>query len=370
MVAWTLPLAILAAVAVDVLSARSLRRDYIDAHKNTAIELLGERRQPVELHPNTGEGELRVWLFGASSFAAPDRVVFPSKLSARYAAQGRTVVIDNLAWEGFTTADLARRAEQAAEQAVAEGIQPDIVVFYEGHNDVTTTFHAAMGFPAANPWAYPVSALTALPAWVWTAGWTQFPEGGGYRFFRNRRMGALFRLYQQLGLVQFEPEDFTPLVDHILDHYVPNIDRTRAVAASLHADFIVVTPVGNLLMRPYGPVNVIDPLYDAGVAEPDYERRMSVLLQARDAEVFTSDMRTKSVMIDALRQYASTSPDPGQLLQLCDLERALFDRQAPMDDSMFVDPLHFSDLGFEQMADVVFGCLQRWEEARGERGAP
>lgn len=361
---WLFLLSVVGTVAVDVVTARGINREMLASRATYAEELLGERRQPVTLQPSQGDDELRVWLFGASSFAAPDRIVFPNKLSSRYGTAGRTVVIDNLAWEGFTTADLARRAEQAAEEARRLGIQPDVAVFYEGHNDVTTTFHAALGFPAANPYSYPVSAFTTLPAWLVHQGWQEYPQGGGYRFYRNRRVGDLLRAYQRVGLLHVDPDAFTPLIDHIVAGYVPHIDQTRATMSALGADFIVVTPVGNLLRRPLGPIQVTDTLYDQAMATEDYDARMALLLQARDAETFTSDMRTKSVMIDALRRYTAAPPDPARQLRLCDLEAALFAQRAPMDDTMFVDPLHFSDAGFERLADVVFDCLIAWETAR------
>jgi lysophospholipase L1-like esterase len=352
---WLLPFAVVAAVAVDVVSARRIDGAFLEARRGAAAELLGVRTRPFELEP--ASNATRVWLFGESSFAAPDLQQVPMRLRAHAEARGETLVVDNLASEGFTSADILQRVQEALRAAEAAGVQPDIAVLYAGHNDVTTTFHAAMGFPAADPWGFPASALVAAPYYLAGGVWRDAPGLQGFRFYRNRFVGGLLRRYQQAGWVHFQAEDFAPLRAEIEANYAPRIRQMAGALAARGVPLMVMTPIGAIAVRPEGPIQVIDPLFDAASRASSRAERVAAWLAARDAETFTSDMRAKSFMLEALRQLGPDAKGGPAPISVCDLERGLAATDFPFDATMFEDPLHLSPAGFDVMVAFLDGCL-------------
>ncbi len=360
---WLLPASVVVALAADVLAARRIDRAFLEARRGTAAELLGVRSRPFELAPPADAR--RVWLFGESSFAAPDLEQVPRRLRAHAAARGVELVVDNLASEGFTTADILQRIREALEAAQVAGVRPDIAVLYAGHNDVTTTFHAAMGFPAADPWGFPASAIVAAPYYIGGGVWRDAPGLQGFRFYRNRFVGGLLRRYQQAGWVRYEAEDFSPLLDEIEAHYAPRVREMAEALAAQGVPLMVMTPIGAVSIRPEGPIQIVDPLFAAAADAPGRTEQVAAWLAARDAETFTSDMRAKSFMLNALRDLgpdALLGPAP---VSVCDLERGLVQTDFPFDATMFEDPLHLSPAGFDVMVAYLDGCLAaQWQGPR------
>jgi lysophospholipase L1-like esterase len=116
---------------------------------------------------------------------------------------------------------------------------------------------------------------------------------------------------------------------------------------------LLATPVGQLAMQPYGPLESATRLWEAAGSADTYDARMALLLAARDAEVWTPDMRAKTPMNDILRQTAAAHDD----VSMCDIERAFLDQQLPFDGSMFTDPVHFSAEGRRHLAEGFVACL-------------
>ena len=366
---WSLPLAIVGMVALDVHAARRIDADFLASRRGVAAALLGVRSRPFELRPAAAGDEYRVWLFGESSFASPDPFQVPTRLEGHATARGEAIVVDNLASEGFTSADILQRVHEALDAASTAGVKPDIAVLYAGHNDVTTTFHAAMGFPAADPWGFPASALVAAPYYVVGGVWRDAPGLQGFRFYRNRFVGGFLRRYQQLGLVHYESSDFAPILDEIALHYAPRVNAMAEALGARGVSLMLMTPIGAVAVRPEGPIQVVDPLFAAAESAETRAGQVSAWLAARDAETFTSDMRAKTFMLEALRAMgpdAHAGPAP---VSVCDLERGVAATDFPFDRTMFEDPLHLSPAGFDVMVAYLDGCLQGQRPAARAAGA-
>lgn len=353
---WLVVLAPLVALMTDLLSARR----YQDPHWIRArVDRIDALRETVQLPVAFAEGSEalpQVWVFGASSVAAPSREAFTEPLLEVLRGLEQPVVVHNFGVPGLTSWSVVQRVRDVREAAA--GRQPDLVVLYTGHNDVTYTYHAALGTPGANPWSYPFAGLVAGVAWTLaSADEVDYADPGAFRWYRHRFVPPMLMRFQRAGLLRLRTEDFAPLEVRVREAWADNVEQMLSPFVAAGVPVLLVTPVGALAWPPAGALDGAVALYEAGMAEPDYAMRMRLLRAARDAELFTSDMRAKSSMLDHLRRRAPAAPASGVAVALCDVEAAFDARELPWDTSMFVDPLHFSTEGYAQLTEVVGGCI-------------
>lgn len=343
---WLIVLLWLVWLGVDVLRARRLQDPGWIASRVDAVDAWKEgRREPITLLPDV-PGSRRVWILGSSSVAAPSRDRFTRPLVRHLEASATPVVVDNHGWEGMPTWDEVTRFEDAWAAAAEQAIRPDVVVFYGEHNDITYTFHAALDLPHFD-------ALTGL-AWVFSGeAFRPHDAGATYWFYGHRRAPRLLRTLQEVGLLTLDPAAFQPLVEHALGTFRTNVDTIVASARAHGVPIVLVTPTGNYASEPFGPLQSTTNVWRAALAEPDPQRRLQGLMAARDAETFTSDMRMKSPLLDALR--ARHAPDQG--VWVCDVEADWITRGVAFGGENFVDPVHFSEAGYDALTRSIAACL-------------
>lgn len=336
-----------ALLAKDLLAVRVYEdpdaiRDRVDA-----IDGYEGHTEPVQLEPDTPD-HTRIWVLGSSSVAAPHRDAFTRPLAA--ALDDHAVQVTNLGWEGMTSWDLRQRLETALAVADERGHSIDAAVLYLGHNDITYTYHFALAMPR----------FDALIAPVWVAVGEPFRErddGDAYWLFAHRRVPRILDALQNAGWITLQPSTFEPLEERAVSRFGVELDRMLSTLARRDVPVLIVTPVGNLETRPFGVVQQTGRLWEDGMAATDEAQRLSLLMQARDSEVFTPDMRAKSALLDVMRSRA-VAPAPGAPVQLCDLETRLPAKGLHLGDDLFDDPVHLSEAGFDAITHTIADCLR------------
>lgn len=334
-----------ASLAADISEVQGWAEPGVIAGRVDAVDSAEYHAHPIDLPPDR-DAEARVFFFGSSSIAAPSRQAFDASLQAALDDAGRDLQFDNLGWDGLTSWHVRQRLQETFDQADTRGIVPDLVVLYYGHNDVTYTYHYALDKPGFD-------ALFGF-SWVLTGeAFREHDAGHTYFFYKHRRVPFVLDVLQRRGLVTLPADAFEPLLPKTLDGYRASTDGIVADLQARGVPLLLATPVGQLAMQPYGPLESATRLWEAAGSADTYDARMALLLAARDAEVWTPDMRAKTPMNDILRQTAAAHDD----VSMCDIERAFLDQQLPFDGSMFTDPVHFSAEGRRHLAEGFVACL-------------
>ena len=115
------------------------------------IDGVGLRRtvQPPPSGANGAEKRLRIFMFGGSTVHgqfARDEHTIPSRLAARLAADGISCEITNFGQLGY----VSTQEVLALELELRQGNVPDLVVFYDGANDLTATLQNQVGGETIN----------------------------------------------------------------------------------------------------------------------------------------------------------------------------------------------------------------------------
>lgn len=359
-------LAWLALLAKDVWATKRYEDPAWVAAQVHAIDHYGGHTEPLTLEPDAPGADGRILVLGSSSVAAPNRSNFTDPLVRHLAEAGRNIQVTNIGWEGMTSWDLRARLDTALAQVDQGDLTVDGVVLYLGHNDVTYTLHYALAMPR----------FDALIAPTWVAVGEPFRErdaGDQYWIFAHRRVPRILKLLQEVGWLHLEPETFAPLEEAAVARFRTEVGAMVDTLRARGIPVLLVTPVGNLDTEPYGPIQVTTRLWQEGLATEDPAVRLQLLLLARDSEVFTPDMRAKSSLLNVLRDLG-THPGPQVPVQLCDLEVRLPAKGLGIGDDLFVDPVHLSEVGFDETTGVIAGCLLEGvlapDETDGEPLAP
>jgi hypothetical protein len=102
-----------------------------------------------------------------------------------------------------------------------------------------------------------------------------------------------------------------------------------------------------------GPLPELRDLHAAAMKSKEYLERHRLLTQARDLEIYTSDIRAKSVVLDYLRQLRRKN------VHVLDLESALVRARIEFGANIFTDYFHFNKRGHAIIERHLFNLLER-----------
>ena len=280
-----------------------------------------------------------VYAFGESSLVLSDGKTFPEYLQQRHA----DLRVVNFGVSGIDSFVVRQRVEEALSVA-----KPDVVVLYYGHNDYNNAYQEyimpnffqqfdlflRISYRFHNKNRPPGVLLADNPYWF-------------SRLIRPK----FFQFFEQLGMLDIDIRDYEPINQMILDYYVRNNDAIIDMALSQNIPVVLITPVGNLHAEPFGDIHVTTALYKKGMASQDYDDSLKYLKSARDAEIFTYDMRAKSPLIDYIRNYER----PG--VYVLDLEKKLEQMRFGFGYGEFLDYFHFNDKSHSLLADIIYDFM-------------
>lgn len=305
----------------------------------------------VPLDPKRGDRV--VYVFGGSSVVLQeyDRS-FPALLEGRLNREEGGFRVFNFGACTLDTFSVRHRAVQAMERN-----RPDLVVVYAGHNDWINPYRQVIKPEFFLVWNSPI--LYQMLEWYYLMFHlplsnllSEFEgEPAFWAFLEYRLEPRINHWLQWAGLVRFPREAFAEFDRIILEAAQKNVRALLDKARSSGIPVVLVTPVGNLALRPFGIDGSSFELYKAGMAEKNYRQRIELLLEARDEEAFTFDMRAKSAFIDWLRGLQG----PG--VHVLDLEKALMDRGFDFDEGDFCDYVHFEIETHRLTAELIHWFL-------------
>lgn len=287
--------------------------------------------QPLDVKP----GERVIYAFGGSSLVAPMGESFPEEVQRGAQAAGLPWRVFNYGNYGFDSYSVRVRLKVALQHR-----PPDLVLIYSGHNDFTYSY-----WNLVLPQLYLVSGAPVLQALA-RLGYAlgkmfqhREPGNPGPPFEKFRRASlepAMFRLVNRsLGLFAGRKALFEKVNKLALQAYEKNMAAMLRICREAGVPVLLVTPVFNLHFRPTGLDGEAEELFNRGLAAASYEQRIKLLVQAKDADVFSGMIRAKSSLLDYLRGLQA--PPAVSVLQL---DKALYSTEQPLDGTQFEDSLH------------------------------
>ncbi|MFW6231192.1 MAG: SGNH/GDSL hydrolase family protein [Nanoarchaeota archaeon] len=211
--------------------------------------------------------------------------------------------------------------------------KPDIVIVYMGHNDFTYRFPGIETFQIFYKIGFMLSPRKE-----------QF--GNSYWFERAYK-GPLFKLLQETGLISFNDTLIRENTPAIVGRYKQNMDDIMRTLKEKNISTIIMTPISNLELEPYGDIDTATAFYDEAMHEDSYGKRIELLERARDAEIFTRIIRAKS----GINEYLRSIDKEG--ISIFDLENTFKQKNFSFGDQHFRDRVHFRDETHKMVAEEL-----------------
>lgn len=298
----------------------------------------------VPLDPPDDAAHL-IYVVGASSVVLPSAdTVFAAGLEQRLNRNGRTFRVANLGRVGITSGTML-----ATVRAALAVRAPDALILYEGHNDYNYAYREAVLPGSAT---LDVLARTSLRLYQLDppSYWAMRSE------IIDPRIG---RWLQQLGLVRIDPA-LVDLVDAAALHWFEsNVEAILAEAGSRGVPVVLITPISNLEIEPFGVGTAAADAYRDGMRAGAYADRVALLRRARDLDAFNALKRAKS----GVGEYLRSRRGPG--IHVLDLEQRLIDEQFGFNWDAFVDALHLRPETHARVAEHLHALLVDERVCRG-----
>lgn len=285
------------------------------------------------------DSKLTVYLFGASSLVLSDGAVFHDYLEEAH----DDLQVVNFGISAIDSLTIRQRVAEAFTIA-----RPDIMVLYYGHNDYNVVYHLYIlpnyfsQFDCLLRLSYPFRDRSRPEA--------LFADDEYDVFYRLNRP-KLFSRFQRLGLVTIDHDAYLAVNNLILDYFKKHNEAILEMAATHGVPVVLITPVGNLRAEPHGDLSTTA-LYRKGMAATDYRESIEHLKMARDAELFTYDLRAKSALVRYIRELRHPN------VHVLDLEKKLEEMRFGFGGEDFVDYFHFNDRTHRLIADVIYDFLK------------
>lgn len=283
----------------------------------------------------------KVFIFGGSTLLLSDGGVFPDYLEE----VGDNLQVVNLGVSGIDSFSVRERVRETL--AVA---RPDLIVINFGHNDINCAYqgYILQAYFTQFDW------LLRIP-YAFSDNSQPVSKFAPLEFFWYKRLyrPRLFNAFQRLGLLKINGKDYEPINRLILDYFIRNSSAIMDMAAAQNIPVVFMTPIGNLRAEPYGDITTTTEWYRKGLATNDYDQAIKYLKMARDAELFTYDLRAKSAIVEYLRSIQRPN------VYVLDLEKTLEKRHFSFGSDVFLDYFHFADQTHRLTADIIRDFLAR-----------
>ena len=256
----------------------------------------------------------------------------------------------NLGVNGIDSYSIKQRLRQSLKAAP---VKPALVVFYMGHNEFNNAYDSVIkkGFP---DFAYLLKPLYVVSP----KQQERIIAPMAYRWFSRLKRPALIEALQRAHVVTVR-DSLRPQYDQvILRHFEMNLAEMLDGLAAAGIPALIVTPIGNYSARPFGSASAVDDPYRHGMAEPEYQKRMSWLIRAKDNELLTYDIRAKSVLTSSVMALRRKG------VAMINLEAECLADGFRFDDSNFLDYFHLKSSGHQMIAQKISARILNEPELR------
>jgi lysophospholipase L1-like esterase len=336
-----LVVALLLWVGIDLLRLRSIDTEDLQASFDAALASRSSH-EPRQLDGAMARRskEPTIWALGASSLVFPESETFVEQLAARLRVTNPSLSVENLGVSGVESSALVEHFEKALASPMSP---PDLLLVYAGHNDYNVLYHTSLAreFDVLEPFFYLLGSVTRPGL------------RHGLTVYLRSRVPPLLERLQQSHLVDFSHLDLRAVNQAIARRLEENLQQIISRCRALGIPVMLVTPVGNLLARPYGSIGVTSAAFHWGQALPDGPWRLSLLRAAQEGEFTTYDIRAKAPGISAIKSLAG----PGVVV--VDLDLWLEERGMRLDERLFSDYFHFTSWGHARVTDCLMEEMVR-----------
>ncbi|MBD3425644.1 MAG: hypothetical protein GF409_00250 [Candidatus Omnitrophica bacterium] len=233
--------------------------------------------------------------------------------------------------------------------------KPDLAVyFYEGGMDYEAAYHAA----GIKEFFYPLKIIS-VKGLLKASGLDKnrtLTHWAGYLSWFNRCyfQPALLNFVQATGLMRVPAGSFKRVNAMITSDYKKNLDETVSFLASRDVPVVLVLNPDNLEAKPYGVYSVTEFYYDSAMGSGDPEDRLSLLKKARDSEIFTGDLGTRTEAYEAMKRLAKEGKKGVYVL---DLAGELEQQGYPLGYESFYDYGHMKPALQEEVSSEIYEYL-------------
>ncbi len=287
---------------------------------------------------NFSDEDYSIYVFGGSSIVNPSqKKVFPYYLESDL--ENNTEKEINVLNFGSSGRDL-----QGVKENIIHSIEikkPDLIIIYSGHNDYQNAYIRIL-----KPKFYLLSNNFILNNFL------KIYSIGNERRAQKIKMidGKIVETAENLGVLQINHEKLREIDEIILNNYVQNMNDITEIAQNNSIPIIFVTPLSNLELKPIGTIDVTGKFYELGRKEGNYTKKIEYLKKARDYELFSFIIRSKSELNENLRNLKEKDIEN---LYVFDLEKKII-RSSPKFSGYFVDGAHLNPEGHK----IVSGYLK------------
>lgn len=267
---------------------------------------------------------IQIFCFGGSTMwgaCVPDEATIPSQLSAHLARAGAAATVTNFAQMGY----VSTQSRITLEQELTRGNRPDIVVFYDGFNDVGAAMaNPEPGLPG-DEYQRPTRESHIRQPTLW---------GLGDHYLRSSFLARLFQPdWRQQVADQIARNvsnvDTDQLAVHAVERYLNNLRIVQALAEKF--DFEA---------RYYW-----QPLLCTRRQPADGERSLA----GKEPGVERIHQRARQALADTKHRRAAGDNAVDSLRDLSDV----FDGSAWRDQTVFFDACHLGTVGNEAVAAAL-----------------
>lgn len=351
------PFVVMSLLAWDIASQISNvnRTDY-GAFENRLTQRLAERAQypysepyckPVpEPFPALDPSKYNILAFGESSLVWARVHPFPYYLEEELNRAGfaKTVAVTNLgmfAHDSYSIKDTIGR--------VLKQRKPDLILLYFGHNDYGRAYLRFLLPDWLNlVMQRELDALYAIGRFLF-----RIPNTVDSYFLGRVYRPFFLDLFQRFNLMTIEAFPAARMNEIILGQFKANEEAVLQMARDQHVPVVVVTPIGNVRMKPSGVYREVHALYEKGLGERDVRQQYRYLKAAQDKEIYTYDIRAKSDLNVYLRSLRRDD------VHVFDLENKLLEQGFTFSSEWFVDYFHFNDDGHKRVAHEIAAFLEQ-----------
>jgi len=252
----------------------------------------------------------------------------------------------NFSMNGLDTFDL----KEIINKAVAFK-KPEFIIYYDvGASDFEGAYFSCIknNFKVISPFLKNLSKLMIFksPPKIGKAN-----EVADW-FMRSYVDPNALRLLQRAHIIKIPWEPFKGYNQLIMSYYEKNVMSLVKISKENNIPLLIVTGVINLESPTFGIYNMSDAFFDEGMRQKDYFKKVYFLQQAKDTEIFTGELSSKSPIYNFLTSLR------GENIYVFDVYEKLKSEKINLGYNLFYDYGHMRPELHKMIADYLFAYIK------------
>lgn len=291
---------------------------------------------------NYSPNDYLIYVFGGSSVISPSQdKVFSYYLEKQLSElEQRKVHVFNFGLSGTESTTVKKRLASSTNIK-----NPDLIIIYSGHNDYNMPYKKSI-----KPNFYLVSKNFILNNLLRVA-----VKGDPRKIHKIEEIdGRITEAAQSIGLLNIRPDKFKRFNEIILQHFSYNVNDIVDIVNEKDIPAIFIIPISNLESRPAGINKITGNFYLVGINEKNYTKKINYLIAAKDSELFSFNIRSKSELNNYLRDLKDRNL---KNIYILDLEKELIKEKFEFDYNSFLDDAHLNPETHNKTAHLLYNLI-------------